>query len=420
MKKIAFFGPINPTRSGIADYDEELLPLLRRHYEIDVFTEKGDPNRERVFPHGTFIERFRREPYDLNLYQLGNSLIHEIEYGYLYQYPGAVVFHDYVLHHARAKMLMLKGLVEEYQDEVRCAHPEEPRLAKSMYGGLVGDLLLYYYPFVKLVLQASLAAGAHTDVIAQKLRVTNTPVVKIPMFVDVDPVSDSSSLYPGRIVLASFGLATPEKRINKVLNVLGDLRWYYPSLLFLIVGEVATHYSLREEVKRREMQEFVEITGHVDRAQFHRLMTRSDIVINLRYPSAGEMSATLLRALAYGKPVLMSRLEHLQEIPEDAAIRVRPDREEEDLFHHLWQLVESSSMRERYGISAQRYMQEHHRPEQTVEKYRELIETALARKADFRKPLLPVHLRSGRDLLRDYIRRNSFNGQETPLLDWIL
>lgn len=419
MKKIAFFGPLNPTPSGISDYDEELLPLLRRHYEIDVFN-AGNSIRENVYPHGTFIARHRQNPYDLNLYQLGNSLIHEVEYGYLFRYPGAVVFHDYVLHHARAKMLMLKAMFKEYREEIRAAHPEEPRLNTAVYGGMAGNLLLYYYPFVNLVLESSLAAAAHTDYIAQKLRATETPVIKIPMAVRMEDDSESSSLYPGRFVVASFGLATPEKRITSALLTLAELRWYYPSLLYLIVGDVAPHYLLQSEIKALGVGDFVEVTGRVDRAAFQRLMKRADVVINLRYPSAGEMSATLLRALAMGKPVLMSRLPHLLEIPPEAAIRIRPDREQEDLFHNLWQLVENPALRQSYGRAAVSYMQSFHRPEQMVEKYRELIETALQRKGTYRRPELPLHLRDGREIMRDYIRRTSLDGKDSELLDIIL
>ncbi|HSP07922.1 MAG TPA: glycosyltransferase, partial [Acidobacteriota bacterium] len=164
----------------------------------------------------------------------------------------------------------------------------------------------------------------------------------------------------------------------------------------------------------------VEGTGRVNRAQFHRYLQRSDIVVNLRYPSAGEMSATLLRALAYGKPVLMSRLPHLLEIPPKAAGRIRPDHEQDDLFHHLWQLVERKSLREKSGEAALAYMKSHHRPEQMLERYTELIETALQRKASFRTPDMPLHLRDGREIMRDYIRRTAFGGNNSVLLDWIL
>src|SRR6266498_2048885 len=92
MKRIAFFGPLPPLTTGIADYDEALLPLLRKDFEVDVFLERTFPDRE-GFSHADFFSKNHRNPYDLTLYQLGNSLFHEYMYGYLFQNPGAVIFH---------------------------------------------------------------------------------------------------------------------------------------------------------------------------------------------------------------------------------------------------------------------------------------------------------------------------------------
>lgn len=420
--RIAFFGPVNPTPSGISDYDEELLPLLRELDEIDVFVD-GKAEGKGVYSHAEFYQRNRNSPYDLNLYQLGNSLVHEYMYGYMFHYPGAIVFHDSCLHHSRAKMLLQKGFIKEYFEEAALVHPGEHKLGDIVYEGAAGELLLYYFPFVRLLLESALAAGAHTDPIVKELGITETPVIKIPMAVQIDKTlwnADASNLYPGKTVIASFGLATPEKRIDTVLQAVAELRCYYPNLRYLIVGEVAKHYDLHQEIADWEVQDVVEVTGGVDHDRFHSLLADADIVVNLRYPSAGEMSATLLRAMAYGKPVLMSRLDHLQEIPEDAVIRVRPDHEIDDLFHHLWQLVENETLRKRFGNRAKAYIEKEHRPEQMADAYRKLMDAALQRKPSFRPPQLPLHLQSSEHILRDYIRRTSFSGKETDLIDWIL
>lgn len=423
MKRIAFFGPVNPIPSGISDYDEELLPLLRKDYEIDVFVD-GEVRGSNIFHHGEFYFKQKNNPYDLCLYQIGNSLLHEYMYGYLFRYPGAVIFHDYCLHHSRAKMLFLKGLFDEYLAEARMSYPEEPRIGKTVYGGSAGELLLYYFPFIQLALKSSLVAGAHTEFVAKKLQVTSTPVIKIPMGIKIEDVTgeanQASELYPGKLVIGSFGFVTREKRLSSVLQALSELKWYYPNLIYLVVGKVAEHYDFQSEVASYGLQSIVEVTGHVDRKRFHQLMSRSDVIVNLRYPSAGEMSATLLRALAYGKPVLMSRLLQLKEIPDDCVIKIRPNRELEDLFHNLWQLIENKSLRDKLGAKALRYMHTNHQPKQMVNKYRELISAALERKQTFQKPELPLHLRPGSEIMREYIKNTSFSGDDSDLLDWIL
>ncbi|MCI0619342.1 hypothetical protein L0244_40755, partial [bacterium] len=144
------------------------------------------------------------------------------------------------------------------------------------------------------------------------------------------------------------------------------------------------------------------------------------IVINLRYPSAREMSATLLRAMALGKPVLMSRLLHLQEIPDDAVIRIRPNNEQVEIFHNLWQLIESRSLREKIGRKAAEYIQSHHRADQMLKQYVELIETALERKSKFKSKNLPLHLSNSSKIMKKYIQKTSFGDQNSNLMKQIL
>ncbi len=417
-KRIAFFGPLNPVPSGISDYDEELLPLLRQQYDVDVFFNK-EIKKENAYPHGDFLIRNRRNPYDLTLYQIGNSLLHEIMYGYLFQFPGAVVFHDLCLHHSRAKMLLMRGLFEDYNDEALAAHPEEPLVAKLVSGGMGGDLLLYSFPFVRLIAENAFAVGAHTDWAVQELTKFTTAAIKIPMAVDV---SMESKHHPSsdEIMIASFGLVTPEKRISWVLNVVQELRYFYSNIRYVIVGEVPPHYDVADEIKSRNLEDIVQITGRTSREEFHQWMSRADIIVNLRYPSAREMSATLLRAMALGKPVLMSRLLHLQEIPDDAVIRVRPDHEQADIFHNIWQLIESRSLREKIGRKAQEYIQNHHRADQMLQKYTQLIETALERKSKFKPKNLPLHLSDSSEIMKKYIQKTSFDDQKSDLIKQIL
>ena len=419
MKRIAFFGPLPPSRTGIADYDEELLPLLRKHFQVDVFLESGIP-LEHVFPHTDFYLRNKQKPYDLCLYQLGNSMFHDYIYGYLYHFPGAVVFHDVCLHHSRAGILLRQGQLKEFAQEATLEHPQGETIALLNWTHTAGFLLPYFFPFVKLVLRSCLAGAAHTDTGVENLRITDSPVVKIPhleLSTQVDPGPDP---FPGKFVIGSFGLATRAKRLPAVLNALASLRRYYPNLLYLLAGDVEPHYDLHSEIKRRRVQDIVHLTGHIEMDQFLRLLRRADVTVNLRYPSAGEMSGTLVRALACGKPVLISRLAHLQEIPSEAVLRVRPDYEEDDVFNHLSRLIENPDLRKRIGSAARNYVDKNHSPELATQKYCEFIELALERKSNFKPPELPLHLRSGKEIVRSYVKRTCFENKESDLLDWIL
>ena len=101
-EKLAFFTPLPPIKSGIADYSVDILNNLVKYFDIDVFV---DLNYEveyefeakiNIFPYTEF-PRKRKEYFDV-IYQMGNSEYHAYMINYIQNYPGTVVLHDYNLH----------------------------------------------------------------------------------------------------------------------------------------------------------------------------------------------------------------------------------------------------------------------------------------------------------------------------------
>jgi glycosyltransferase involved in cell wall biosynthesis len=422
MKRIAFFGPLPPLKTGIADYNEALLPLLRKDYEIDAFLPGENlPGSSEGFPHGDFFLRQKKMPYDLALYHMGNQpRFHEYMYGYLFQEPGAVLFHDYCLHHSRADMLLKRNMTEEYRQELQYAYPAQAeRIANAAITFAAGDLLFFHYPLFELIVQASLAAGAHTDAAVRKLQICETPVIKIPCLQMEGGTATEISIYPGKMILASFGYATRAKRISTILEAIADVRTEHNNLLYVIVGALEDETGILQQIEALRLEEFVLVTGHVEMPEFLKWMSRADIIVNLRYPSAGEMSSTLVRALASGKPVIVSRLLDVQEIPENAVLRVRPDHEQKDLKAILVGLLRDPDLRSRLSANARKYIEEHHSPEKVREKYQLLIETALERKSNFIPLQLPAHLRSGAEILKEHLLKTTFEQMNPKILEWL-
>ena len=83
--RVAYFSPMPPERSGIADYSALLLPALRERLDVTV-VKRG---RKRA-PRGT----------DVSLYHVGNNPeAHDWIVDALRKDDGVVVLHDFVLHH---------------------------------------------------------------------------------------------------------------------------------------------------------------------------------------------------------------------------------------------------------------------------------------------------------------------------------
>ncbi|MFZ0545043.1 MAG: hypothetical protein WAM60_06380, partial [Candidatus Promineifilaceae bacterium] len=101
--RLAYFSPLPPSRSGIADYSLALLPYLMQGADLTIFTENPDTViaelKAAIETRPLSEYPKNRWDFDLALYQMGNSSHHEAIYETAVSYPGVVVLHDHGLHH---------------------------------------------------------------------------------------------------------------------------------------------------------------------------------------------------------------------------------------------------------------------------------------------------------------------------------
>ena len=112
--KVAYFSPLPPEKTGIADYSALLLPALRERLDVTA-VRRG---RKRA-PRGT----------DLSLYHVGNNPdAHSWIVDALRRRPGVVVLHDFVLHHLVAGMTIGRRDGHAYLDAMEREHGVVGRL----------------------------------------------------------------------------------------------------------------------------------------------------------------------------------------------------------------------------------------------------------------------------------------------------
>src|SRR6202023_3385419 len=73
----------------------------------------------------------------------------------------------------------------------------------------------------------------------------------------------------------------------------------------------------------------VHVTGYLPFADFASAIAAADLCLNLRYPTAGETSASLLRVMAAGRAAVVSDYAQFAELPDSVAVKVplEPPRE---------------------------------------------------------------------------------------------
>ena len=116
---------VRRSRSGIAAYSAEILPVLQQSFEMDWYGEADAHD---------FVWKHQRQPYDLTVYHLGNARCHDYMWAYLVRYPGLLVLHDARLHHARARHLLAEKRADDYRREFQFDHPDAPPRGRRICG----------------------------------------------------------------------------------------------------------------------------------------------------------------------------------------------------------------------------------------------------------------------------------------------
>jgi glycosyltransferase involved in cell wall biosynthesis len=131
-------------------------------------------------------------------------------------------------------------------------------------------------------------------------------------------------------VLASFGHINAWKRVEPTLRAVAALRAEGVDARYILVGSVSPNYDLNGQIARSRLGDAVTITGYVPRQAFDDHVAAADLCVNLRFPTGGETSASLLRLLGAGRPTLVSAVGAFAELPPGVAAQVDPGPAEGD------------------------------------------------------------------------------------------
>jgi SAM-dependent methyltransferase len=154
-----------------------------------------------------------------------------------------------------------------------------------------------------------------------------------------------------------FGYLKPYKRIAESLRAFRRLVRLAPNVRMILVGEPHPEFPLEAMVRTMGLSTHVRTLGFAPIEDFVGYLGACDIVLNLRFPTVGESSGTLLRALGLGKAVMVSEIGSFAEFPEDVCLKVPVGAGEEDLiFEYLNLLVSRPEVAQALGRRARDYV----------------------------------------------------------------
>jgi glycosyltransferase involved in cell wall biosynthesis len=220
--RVAYFSPLPPERTGVADYSRLLLPALEQRLDVRV-ARRGSKRS----PRGTHIA----------LYHIGNNPdAHGWIVEALRRRPGVVVLHEFVLHHLVAGITLGRGDGSGYLD------------AMEREGGVVGRLLGHGvidgllpslwevrpqdFPLAAPVLDLARGVIVHSRYVEERVRESRFSgrVWRIPHPVWTPPAELPEPELPqrGSPLIGCLGHLTPSKRVPQLLEAFARLRRRFP------------------------------------------------------------------------------------------------------------------------------------------------------------------------------------------------
>jgi len=439
MARLAFMSPWPPQPSGIATCAADLVPRLAASgHGVDVFVDEalvpvqrgpdGPPvsGQVRVLSAHEFVWRQQRGHYDLPIYQVGNSWAHGFVWPYLFRWPGLAVLHDARLHHARANALMTRRRADDYRAEFAYNAPDVSRDAAELAITGFDGTYYYHWPMRRAVMNASRMVACHSQGMVHRLQeqFPGYAIKYVPLghgrarsaaeLAEARGRFRSAHQIPAdALVFGILGTAATEKRVAPIIRAFAAARQWATDARLLFAGSIDPLLPLDDLLNAFGVRDVTHLAGRVDDAGFDDAVAACDVGMNLRWPTAREMSGPWLRMLAAGLPTVVvdsvhhtdiltldprtwrchEPLQTLEPNPERRAVAVAIDILDEDhsLRLAMRRLASDAEFRAQLGATARQYWVSNHTVERMADEYNQMIAKAMTLAAP--DVALPDHLR---------------------------
>jgi glycosyl transferase family 1 len=379
--KINWFSPLPPAKTDIGHYTKRLLPALSSLAEVRLWTDQRTWDLEleklaevRSFRQGR-ISWAELNQADMTFYQIGNNpLFHGAIWQISRLHAGVVVLHDFRLHHFFDGLYRVKfharnsylAVMEKYYGE------EGRRDAGDSYQNQANniDYMAERYPLTQLALENALAVVVHTQESFDSLRENQRwplayaplpfPLNKPGLYTATQRAGKPADPY--RLIL--FGYIGRNRRLSSVLKALAAMEERSQFHLDVFGDILDNEKAVQAEISALNLDNQVTLHGFTPEMELDVALSRSDLAINLRFPTRGEASGSQLRIWAHALPSLVSRVGWYASLAPATVEHVRTDENEvEDIQKHLRSFLANPQRFVTMGELGRKELEQSHLPE---------------------------------------------------------
>ena len=333
--RLYLLSPLPPQRNGLADYIEQYLEPLARDHELVLVAESGVAPQVaahfagrpfEVIDEARFCARMP-DPRAHILYNLGNNRDCIFLLDYIHRYPGTLILHDislFFLHQIALQQQRANGMMARLLQEDACPLPD---VFLKSDGSLASSPGIAYQECLML---RRIVVSAHAVVVhsayarRRALGAVTDPArpgglahkfLQMPHFVlpapDIAAAASAATLArwgvrDGDFLLVVPGFLTGNKMLYEVLVAYHRALRSHPQLRLIFAGdERADEYPISDKIRQLFPQgDGPLVTGYLGSDELDILLHRADLSFVLRFPTYGEASGILPRAVMGGGRVV--------------------------------------------------------------------------------------------------------------------
>lgn len=310
-------------QTGLATYAARVLKHTSEHIRWVVASPPGGepdsvPGISRHIP----LDRLdHSELPALRIFQMGNSPHCFPVVQALYSMGGTALFHETVFHHMLRDGYLRRGRMEDYQRELRFCYGPAAEAVEGKLSGTASssdeyDALLKEYPLLGRAVNSSCSALCLNEYAAAGIWDSYPPGAVMILGHPLSPLPELRTVEkPFRVCLGMVGTYHPGRNLEQVLAAMEQVRESEPEAGLLLIGGGYPG----------GLPPWAMTTGRLDEPLYQSWIRTLDLVLDLRHPTCGETSGSLLEAMRAGVPPVVSASGAFLNMPSDAVIRVPPD-----------------------------------------------------------------------------------------------
>lgn len=389
--KIAYFSPLPPKKSGIANYNAALVPFLSKYWDIDFFIDDYDCiddfliSNFDIFSFADFDELNSVKKYDSIIYHFGNSNNHIYMFDMIKKHPGIVVLHDTFLSGVVYWMTARLGKIDEFVDEVIYSHGEHgQKLVNKAKKNLISwDELIWNLQINKRILDNATKIIVHSnwdkENITKLYPQLDSKISVIPLCTKIresynkNATKTKLGFSKDDFVICTFGFVVSTKKIDSILKNSHKFLKKHANAKLAIVGDLEDQYGeiVKKISKDLGIEDKVIFTDHVSEERYGQYLDICDVCIQLRKNFRGGGSLTVNQALGAGLTTIISDEGPFKEYPDHTVIKLNPSDEKnlsdilENLYENPQKRIDLAENAKNFAITAllvdycaQKYSQE--------------------------------------------------------------